>query len=69
VVEPNMLIGRTAVDLLTQMLQRGERGIPEYPLSQLIDGKWHAGTTIAPSNRKTKAVTNSPARPRRTAHH
>jgi DNA-binding LacI/PurR family transcriptional regulator len=46
IVEPNFLIGRTAVDLLTRMLQNGERGVPEYPLYQLIDGKWNEGKTL-----------------------
>lgn len=54
VFEPNFLIGRSAVDLLTRMLQTGERGIPEHPLHQLIDGKWSDGKTIAVRNRKSK---------------
>ena len=56
VFEPNFLIGRTAVDLLTRMLQNGERGIPEHPLHQLIDGKWSDGKTIAMLNRKSKSA-------------
>jgi DNA-binding LacI/PurR family transcriptional regulator len=51
VIEPDSLIGRTAIDLLARMLQNGERGIPEYPLLQLIEGKWNEGTTIAPLNK------------------
>ncbi len=54
IVEPNELVGRTAIDLITRMLQNGERGIPEYPLLQLIEGKWNEGKTIARANLKTK---------------
>jgi DNA-binding LacI/PurR family transcriptional regulator len=33
-------IGRTAVDLLSGMLQHGERGVPTYPKLTLIPGLW-----------------------------
>jgi len=54
IIEPNSLIGRTAVDLLTRMLQHGERGVPEYPLYQLIDGKWNEGRTLVRKHRTPK---------------
>jgi DNA-binding LacI/PurR family transcriptional regulator len=63
IVEPNFLIGRTAVDLLARMLQNGERGVPEYPLYQLIDGKWNEGKTIVrkhPGARLSGARTRIP---------
>jgi hypothetical protein len=46
VIEPNFLIGRTAVELVASMLQMGEHGIPSRPILQLIDGTWNEGRTI-----------------------
>jgi DNA-binding LacI/PurR family transcriptional regulator len=38
--------GRTAVDLLDQMLRRGEFGVPEHPLEVLVPGQWQEGKTL-----------------------
>lgn len=42
----NRLIGRKAVELLVDMLQRGERGVPEVPSRTLVEGVWMAGETL-----------------------
>lgn len=39
-------IGRKAVDVLVDMLHRGERGVPDMPLHLLVDGVWMPGTTL-----------------------
>jgi len=56
VIEPNFLLGRTAVDLVARMLQTGEHGVPERPLLQLIDGSWNEGATIDRRHRRTQAI-------------
>jgi DNA-binding LacI/PurR family transcriptional regulator len=47
ILEPSEQIGRTAVDLVTRMIQNGERGVPEYPSRVLIECKWIDGPTVA----------------------
>lgn len=42
-------LATTAVDLLTAMIQRGERGIPAKPQQILIEGDWVNGTTLRES--------------------
>lgn len=37
------LLGETAVRLLDGLVQRGERGLPEYPLRHLIPPQWGGG--------------------------
>ncbi len=38
-------IGATAVDLLTSMVQRGEKGVPLVPAATLLLGRWVEGTS------------------------
>lgn len=40
------LIGRKAVDVLVDMLHRGERGVPDMPLHLLVDSTWVPGKTL-----------------------
>ena len=42
------LIGKTAMEVLVGMIQRGERGIPEVPIRTLVDGSWFTGETLRP---------------------
>jgi LacI family transcriptional regulator len=42
------LIGAKAVDLVVDMLHRGERGIPETPIRTLVEGVWFPGRTLRP---------------------
>ncbi|MEO7598821.1 MAG: LacI family DNA-binding transcriptional regulator [Opitutus sp.] len=42
------LIGATAVNLVTEMLQRNEQGIPDFPKLTLVAGKWMEGKTVKP---------------------
>jgi LacI family transcriptional regulator len=55
--ENGRIIGRTAVDFLVGMLQRGETGPPETPIRILVEGVWKPGQTvrqqIAPVRRTT----------------
>lgn len=39
-------IGRKAVDVLVDMLHRGERGVPDMPMHLLVDGVWIPGKTL-----------------------
>jgi LacI family transcriptional regulator len=38
-------VGQAAVYLLIQLVKNGEKGIPENPLSYLIEGRWSNGKT------------------------
>lgn len=40
------VIGACAADLLVDLINRGERGVPKYPISMLIDGDIHEGKTL-----------------------
>lgn len=42
-------IGRLALDTLVALLHRNETGIPAHPLTALLDGRWHEGTTLRPA--------------------
>ncbi len=46
--ENGRIIGRTAVDFLVGMLQRGEQGPPTTPIRILVEGIWRPGHTICP---------------------
>lgn len=46
VSQNSLHIGRKAVDVLVDMLHRGERGVPHFPSHLLIDGVWVPGTTL-----------------------
>jgi LacI family transcriptional regulator len=39
-------IGTMAVDLLVDMLHRGERGLPERPSLHMVEGSWSEGSTL-----------------------
>lgn len=47
------LIGHKAVDMVIDMLHRGETGIPETPVRMLVEGKWYPGQTL-PDRRAAK---------------
>lgn len=40
------LIGRKAVDMVIDMLHRGETGVPETPVRMLVEGRWNPGQTL-----------------------
>jgi len=44
------LIGQRAVDMVIDMLHRGETGIPETPVRVLVEGKWYPGQTLPDRN-------------------
>lgn len=48
------MIGALAVDAVVGMLHRSEQGIPERPWSQLTDGTWFPGKTIAKAAIKSR---------------
>jgi LacI family transcriptional regulator len=39
-------IGSAAVDLLIAQLRRGERGVPEIPVTSMIEGVWVNGPSL-----------------------
>ncbi len=43
-------VGATAVDVLIEMIHRGERGVPKTPVCHLVEGVWHSGSTVRPQN-------------------
>ncbi len=51
----NVLIGKTAMELMVSMIQRGERGIPESPIRTLVESLWIPGKTL----RKQRHVVRS----------
>jgi len=44
--ENSEVVGEHAVNFLVQMINRGEVGIPETPISTQIEGKWVPGKTL-----------------------
>jgi len=44
------LIGQRAVDMVIDMLHRGETGIPETPVRMLVEGRWCPGKTLPDRN-------------------
>jgi DNA-binding LacI/PurR family transcriptional regulator len=74
------LIGQRAVDMVIDMLHRGETGIPETPVRMLVEGKWYPGETLpdriaantaltrpAKENKPAKAKAVRKAQSRKTA--
>lgn len=53
--ENDLLIGKTAVDLLVGMMQRGEMGLPSVPIRTLVDSSWFPGTTLRPQQQAAPA--------------
>jgi DNA-binding LacI/PurR family transcriptional regulator len=47
--ENALLSGEVAVDFLVAMMQRGERGIPQFPQRVLVTGSWDPGITLPPA--------------------
>ena len=56
IYQNDLLIGKKAVDVLVGMLQRGERGVPETPVSTLVEGEWRRGTTLKTMKAISKAA-------------
>ena len=40
------IIGQRAVEILVDMLHRGEHGVPAIPISVMVEGSWHQGKTL-----------------------
>jgi DNA-binding LacI/PurR family transcriptional regulator len=63
IYQNDRLIGATAVDFLTGMMQRNERGVPATPIRTLVEGVWKAGGSVhavqanppAPQRRKRRS--------------
>ena len=45
VSQNNLIVGRTAVDILVAKVYANQRGLPVAPLRTLVEGRWVAGTT------------------------
>lgn len=52
------LIGHKAVDMVIDMLHRGETGIPETPVRMLVEGRWFPGKTL-PDHTKPRSRAKS----------
>jgi LacI family transcriptional regulator len=50
------LIGHKAVDMVIDMLHRGETGIPETPVRMLVEGVWHPGQTLTDRNKAPRSA-------------
>lgn len=46
IVEDDNRIGSVAADLLIELINRGDRGIPSEPLRIHVEGTWNEGTTL-----------------------
>ncbi len=55
-------IGRTAVDLLTVMIQRGEKGLPKVPMSTQVPGGWIRGRSVGRKAGAGRAPSNANSR-------
>ena len=42
----DVLIGRTAVDVLAGMIHRNDKGLPRVPIRTFVDCTWHPGETL-----------------------
>lgn len=57
------LIGRSAVNLLDQMIRHGERGRPEKPITIMVHSEWVDGESLPPkgaSSKKRKRAAQAP---------
>lgn len=66
VYENGITIGRTAVDNLVEMLQRGEQGPPTTPIRILVEGVWRNGETTRPQT-GAALTASAPKKPVRRA--
>lgn len=57
------LIGHKAVDMVIDMLHRGETGIPETPVRMLVEGVWYPGRTL-PDRNKTRQTARRRSSPK-----
>ncbi len=46
-------IGAAAVDLVVAQIRRGERGIPEIPVTSMVEGAWVNGTSLTRTARSS----------------
>ena len=53
-------IGVMAVDLVVDMLHRGERGLPARPSLLMVEGSWSEGATLLPRRRRPPAADSGP---------
>jgi len=44
------MIGQKAIDLIIDMIHRGERGLPSVPVRTLVESTWYPGKTLRPQN-------------------
>jgi DNA-binding LacI/PurR family transcriptional regulator len=57
-------IGARATEILSGMIQRGEKGAPAVPTVTMIEGRWVAGKSISPLATGPHRATPGHARPR-----
>lgn len=44
--ENNEVVGALAVDLVVEMIHKNQKGVPEIPVTTLVEGSWVDGTTL-----------------------
>lgn len=50
------IVGSHAISLLHMLMMSGQRGCPEDPMTQLIEGAWHLGKTLKMKNHNIHAL-------------
>ncbi len=55
VYQNDYMIGQKAVDMVIDMLHRGETGIPRIPVRMLVEGEFYPGTTMPDLRKETAA--------------
>jgi DNA-binding LacI/PurR family transcriptional regulator len=55
------LIGHKAVDMVIDMLHRGETGIPKTPVRMLVEGEWRPGETLPDRTKPARKAKTSRA--------
>lgn len=56
IIENSKQIGSAVIDILVGMLQRDERGVPQYPYTVHFEGEWIDGVTLKGSVNERKKV-------------
>ncbi len=66
IVQDYPLIGRSAVNLLDQMIRHGERGVPRKPITIMVHAEWREGKSLPPRSSGGRRQVEEPrARPTR----
>lgn len=53
--------GSAAIDVLAGLVERNELGLPEHPITTLIEGRWNPGKTLARQGRPSRIAAGATA--------